>query len=163
MIILSYHVFTVSPKEYEFSRTYKQFVNDLETKIFDLVTIDDARRCMIRACHILKKKNFRAKLFIPTSLVGTPGYCTWDQLRKLSKYHDIENHSHSHENLTELDNDTIFHNIHKASLIIEKETGKAPRYFVPPFNKTNKHVDNIAEKLELQILKDRIDMTNIME
>lgn len=162
MIVLSYHQFTEEPSDYLFSRTYRQFAEDLTTKEFDLITIDDGNKSQIKACRLLKLMGIRAKLFIPTSLIGTPGYCTWDELRELSKHHDIENHSHSHENLTELDNDSIYHNIHKASLVIEQEIGRKPTHFVPPFNKSNKHVENIAEKLGLTMIKDRIDVTNQM-
>src|SRR5262245_10953159 len=97
-IILSYHVFGDKHSDYKFSRTYNQFWHDINKKIYDEIHIDDRKVCTIKVCEYLREVNRRAKLFVCTSLIGTEGYCTWDDLRALSKYHDIENHGTWHRN-----------------------------------------------------------------
>lgn len=160
LIVLSYHEFYEQPNEYAYSRTYAQFREDLDTKVFDLITIDDGHIGCLKACEMMRQRNIRAILFIPTSLMGQGKYLSWSQIDYLSRFHIIGNHSHHHVNLTELSNDEIQEEVLTASMIIEKHTGKRPRFFVPPFNKSNKHVGNIAEKFELQIIKNRVDILN---
>lgn len=160
LIVLSYHRFTAEDHPYPFSRTYKQFRNDLQTKDFDWITIDDGHASIIKACKMMQDSNIRAKLFIATSLIGAPGYCTWDDLWKLSKFHDIENHSHNHQILTELDSKTIYWNISKAVREIKRHIRVRPRYFVPPYNTADSRVESIVRHLGLQMVKDRIDIRN---
>lgn len=163
LTVLSYHKFVHEYEEppYRFSRTYGQFGHDITKKIFDMITIDDGMSCQIKACAMLTKNNIRAKLFICTSLVGTPGYCTWEELKELSKYHDIENHSHNHKNHTEKDKMWQFGSIHTAQQIISDKIGKAPRFFVAPYNQYNQDTDDIVFQLQLQSIKGRINMLNI--
>lgn len=160
LIVLSYHRFTEQDDDYPFSRTYKQFAHDLGTKDFDWITIDDGQECMIKACAMMQEKNIRAKLFIPTSLVGLPGYCTWDEIWKLSKYHDICNHSHEHVRLTEIPLLDVDSNIKTSSTLIKSFTGAAPRWFVPPWNMFNPDIERIAGKYGMQLVKNRINIKN---
>lgn len=161
LIVLSYHEFYEEFDDYQFSRIYSKFRNDLETKIFDFITIDDAHYSSMKAFYMMKERNIRGLLFVPTALVSTSEkYLSWSQINQISKHHDIGNHSHRHIDLRNLTNDQIQEEILTANSLIEKHTGKRPRFFVPPFNKTNKHVDNIAEKLNLQIIRNRIDILN---
>lgn len=160
LIVLSYHRFTKEPDAYQFSRTLQQFRNDLDRKVFDWITIDDAHGSILQVNPTMVARNIRAKLFVSTSLVGTPGYCTWDDLRDLSEYHDIENHSHSHENLAELTAEQIKFNIEKANIIIAREIEKPCRYFVPPYNKSSQIVEEAASALGLQLVRNRIDILN---
>lgn len=160
LTVLSYHEFYDQENKYAYSRTFKQFRNDLDTKIYDLITLDDGHIGCLKACEMMRMNNIRAMLLIPTSLMGQNKYLSWPQINYLSKFHIIGNHSHHHVNLTELSNDEIQEEMLTANMIIEKHTGKRPRFFVPPFNKSNKHVDNIALKFGLQIIKNRVDILN---
>lgn len=108
-------------------------------------------------------QNIRAKIFVSTALIGTPGYCTWKDLIQIADYHDIENHSHEHVNLQELSYKDVAYNIHMANEIIEKHIGKRPRYFVPPFNKWDDNVKEISDKLGLTLIHSRIDILNTTE
>ncbi len=159
-IVLSYHIFGNKPSEYRFSRTYDQLWHDARKKIYDEITIDDGRKCSIHACEILRELNRRAKLFISPSLVGRGGYCTWDELRTLSEFHDIENHSMWHKDHTKESADWQYESIVTAQRILEEEIGRAPRYFVAPFNQYDGDTDSIIEELGLMSLKDRINMLN---
>ena len=143
-----------------FIRTYEQFAHDLKTKVFDWITIDDGHESINHIYHLLHACNHRAKMFIPTSLMDTPGYCSWKDLIQIADYHDIENHSHQHVNLQELSYKDVEYNIAMANEIIEKRLGRKPRYFVPPFNKWDANVKEICDKLELTIVTDRYDILN---
>jgi len=158
--ILSYHKFTDKPDEYPFSRTYDQFTHDLEKKIFDWITIDDGMKCMVKACDILRSFNIRGKLFVCTSLIGTAGYCTWKELKYLSRFHDIENHSHRHLYLTSLDYDRQEDQISNANSLITQQIERRPRFFVPPYNAFNEDTELACENYGLILLKDRITIKN---
>lgn len=158
--VLSYHRFTEQAHDYAFSRTYKQFAGDLVRLDFDWITIDDGHQSMIKACAMMQEKNIRAKLFVSTQLIGQAGYCTWGDLWKLSKFHDIENHSHAHVKLTELSDEDIFGNIEHASYIIKGETGRQPRYFAAPWNQWDVRVEKAATELKLHGVRERIDIKN---
>ncbi len=159
--ILSYHKFVDKPDDYRFSRTYNQFAHDIDKKIYDLITIDDGMKCMIKACDMLKRSNRRAKLFICTSLIGLEGYCTWDEVRTLSRWHDIENHSNLHLKHTEQSYEWQYGQIKTAQQILTHEIGRAPRYFVAPYNQYNTETDMIAEELGLICMKGRENILNI--
>jgi peptidoglycan/xylan/chitin deacetylase (PgdA/CDA1 family) len=161
LIVLSYHRFVEQESDYRFSRTYSQFGQDISKIVYDWITIDDGMRCMIKACDMLRYCNIRAKLFICTGLVGQPGYCTWDELKELSKYHDIENHSHIHKIHSRWPNEEIFKSIETASDLILKHIGRKPRYFVPPYNTFDDDTLGICQDLELTLVRNRINILNI--
>jgi peptidoglycan/xylan/chitin deacetylase (PgdA/CDA1 family) len=158
--ILSYHRFGEQESDYPFSRTYKQFAHDLGTKDFDWISIDDGMKSIIKACEMMREKNFRAKLFISTALVGTAGYCDWDDIWKLSRYHDIENHSHEHVILTGLKDEEVLWNIATANALIKKAVGRQPGYFVPPWNTYDEVTRAIAQEQGLQLVHSRMDILN---
>lgn len=161
LIILSYHKFVEEPSDYRFSRTYDQFYHDIRKKVYDMVTIDDGMRCQIQACDMLRAINVRAKLFICTSLVGTEGYCTWDELRELSKWHDIENHSHEHIDLTKIEYREVYRQIGDATKLIGDNIGKRARYFVPPWNYWNGDVEKATYMVGVQLITNRENILNI--
>lgn len=161
LIVLSYHKFVDKESEYRFSRTYEQFGHDISKKVYDWITIDDGMKCMIKACDMMRYCNIRAKLFICTTLVGQPGYCTWDELRELSKYHDIENHGHVHEWHSKLTPAEIQKSISTANSIIKQEVHRAPRYFVPPYNDFDRRVQAACNKIDLILVKNRQTILNI--
>lgn len=161
LIILSYHQFVEEPKDYRFSRTYDQFYHDIRKKIFDIVTIDDGMSCQIKACDMLRGMNIRAKLFTCTSLIGTEGYCTWEELKELSRWHDIENHGNVHKDHSLATYSLIYESIYTAQQRITENIGRAPRYFVPPYNQYNGNVKEVCGKLGLQLVTDRENILNI--
>jgi len=161
LIILSYHRFVINESDYRFSRTYEQFSHDITKKVYDWITIDDGRSDMIAACEMMRHCNIRAKLFISTELIGHPGYCTWDQLKELSRFHDIESHGNDHRIHPQLSLSEIVNSIHTSCDIIEREIGKRPRYFVAPYNTYNQVMDKIIERANLISLKNRVNILNI--
>lgn len=160
LTVLSYHEFYTEPNEYAYSRTYARFREDLNTKLFDLITIDDGHIGCLKAFEMMRQKNIRGILFVPSSLMGQGKYLSWSQINHISKHHEIGNHSHHHVNLQELTPAQIQEEILTCNSLIEKHTGKRPRFFVPPFNRSNKHIDNLADKFGLQIIRNRVDIIN---
>lgn len=161
LIVLSYHRFVEEPSDYRFSRTYAQFGQDISKMRYDWITIDDGMSCMIKACEMLRYCNIRAKLFICTSLVGLPGYCTWGELKELSKYHDIENHSHIHKVHTRWPFDEVYKSIEFANDLILQYIGRKPRYFVPPYNTFGDDTVEVCRLLDLTLVGNRINILNI--
>jgi peptidoglycan/xylan/chitin deacetylase (PgdA/CDA1 family) len=160
LIVLSYHRFYPEDNTYPFSRTYKQFRNDLDTKDFDWITIDDGHASIIKSCKMMQESNIRAKLFINPGLIGKENYCTWNEIWALSKYHDIENHSHDHLRLVTLEDDEIVEQIQKAQEAIKEHIGRYPRFFVPPWNSYDNRVEAIVKDIGLQMVKDRVTIKN---
>lgn len=160
-IILSYHRFVEQESDYRFSRTYEQFSHDIRKKKYDLITIDDGMKCQIRACEMLTAEGIRAKLFTCTSLIGLPGYCTWEDMRELAKYHDIENHSHLHEWHDKMNQYEVADSIAMAQREIMRETAIRPKYFVAPYNKHTDATDVTCSIIGLIPLKNRINILNI--
>lgn len=160
-IVLNYHRFTTEEDEYIFSRTYKQFNNDLASKDFDLITVDDGHRSVLKAAKMMELSNVRAKLFINPGTIDTPGHCSWSEIKELARYHDIENHSLDHLRLVTMDDKEIFSQIWEAQEIIAAKVGRRPRFFVPPWNHYDNRVEGICEELGLQILRKRFTIKNI--
>jgi peptidoglycan/xylan/chitin deacetylase (PgdA/CDA1 family) len=159
LIILSYHRFTDKYDEYVFSRTYDQFWHDIRKKTYDWITMDDGMSCNFKACEMMREVNQRAKLFVCTSLIGKPGYLTWEQLDKLSKHHNIECHSHNHVDHTKLEPPEIMESIEECATALEVR-GYKPRYFVAPYNLYNDSVEACARLCNLMPLIDRITIKN---
>lgn len=109
----------------------------------------------------MREQNIRAKIFACTDLIGQPGYCTWDDLRRLSKFHDIENHGAVHKDHSLAKYEKQFESIEQAQKRITRYTGKSPRYFVPPYNQYNADTEMAALKLGLILVKDRVNVLNI--
>jgi peptidoglycan/xylan/chitin deacetylase (PgdA/CDA1 family) len=114
----------------------------------------------MKAFQMMQWYNHRGILFVSTSLIGQDRYLTWPQINLISQHHEIGNHSHNHVNLQTLSPEQLQEEIITANSLIQKHTGKRPRFFVPPFNKYNNHIDNVAEKFGLQIIKNRVDILN---
>jgi peptidoglycan/xylan/chitin deacetylase (PgdA/CDA1 family) len=161
LTVLTYHKFTEQDNDYVFSRTYKQFANDLIQKDFDWITMDDGHNSIIKACAMMREKNFRAKVFISTNLIGEQGYCTEEEIWKLSRFHYIESHSHEHKKLTELSFEEVLQNITESVKIIKAITGRIPRYFAAPWNQFNREIEYLINSNGMQLMKHRIDIKNI--
>lgn len=160
MTVLSYHKFVEEPSAYPFSRTYEQFSHDIRKKQFDLITIDDCHRSQIRACFMMTDWGIRAKLFCCTSLIGQGSFCTWDDLRMLSKHHDIECHGLTHEYHNRMFLSDVTKSIKLSTQEIADQIGRRPTHFVAPYNNYNLMVDWAAKWQKLETIKDRVDIRN---
>ena len=106
----------------------------LEKKI--LITIDDAFSSFYEiAWPYLKEKKIPFILFVSTKTIGGSGYMTWDQIIELEKENTvyIGNHSHTHNYLVELKNDTFIQDISTAIKTFNNKLGYNPIFFSYPF------------------------------
>lgn len=135
-------------------------MEDLNSKTYDWITIDDGHKSCLTVSKMIKDRNIRAKFFISTSRIGMENHCTWRDIRSIAEFHDIENHGHDHVNLTLLPYSEIETNITTANNMIRDRIGRVPRYFVPPYNKWDSRVKDICGKLNLILVSNRIDILN---
>ncbi len=160
LTVWSYHKFGEAASEYEFSRTYKEFIEDINTGVFDWITLDDGHSSQFMASEILRDHNLRAKIGIISSLVGTGNYMSWDELKELSEHHDIVNHSHDHPNFLELNETERAYQIEKCNDEMMKHLGIKPRWFIPPFNKSDEKLEYLVSTYGMQLIKNRRTITN---
>ncbi len=61
------------------------------------LTFDDGDADNFAAAELLRQQGLHATFFIPSGLVGTPGYMTWDELKQLQQDgNEIGGHSLDH-------------------------------------------------------------------
>jgi len=109
-------------------------ITKVEKKI--LITIDDAFSSFYKiAWPYLKEEKIPFILFVSTAAIGKSGYMTWDQIKELERENIvyIGNHSHTHDYLVDLKNDTFVKDINTASSIFIKNLGYNPIFFSYPF------------------------------
>ena len=76
------------------------------------LTFDDGDADNFSASPILKEYGLHATFYIPSGLVGTDGYMSWDQLQTLQgDGNEIGGHTLSHQKVEGLDAETLKHQI----------------------------------------------------
>jgi peptidoglycan/xylan/chitin deacetylase (PgdA/CDA1 family) len=76
------------------------------------LTFDDGNADNFDAASVLDQHNLRATWYIPSGLVGTPGYMSWDQLQALQAAgHEIGGHSLDHARLDGLPSAELQHQV----------------------------------------------------
>ena len=98
---------------------------------------------------VLREYGFTATFFVITGFLDTarPGYITWDQAREmLEGGMDIEPHSKSHPDLSELDYDALVYQIVGSIESVEANTGHRPRFFAYP---SGRYDDRVSEVLRM--------------
>lgn len=76
------------------------------------LTFDDATADQYSARYILLRHRMRATFYVPSGLIGTASFLTWEQVRRLAADgHEIGGHTLSHTVLTKLPADEQRHQI----------------------------------------------------
>jgi len=99
-----------------------------------VICFDDGWKSQLNASEILDTFGFKATFAIVASYASNryPGYMSWNEIRALrDKGNDIECHSFSHVDLTNLSSDGLFEEIVKSKQMCEAE-GFSPELFVYP-------------------------------
>ena len=99
-----------------------------------VITFDDGKQSVYtHAFAILKKYNYPAIVFLPTELIGTPGYVTWPQVREMMA-HNISFGSHTKNQvyLPDFSEDRQREEIAGSKKILEKQLGVPMEYFSYP-------------------------------
>ena len=118
-----------------------------------LLTIDDGFKSFYsEAWPVLKEKKIPFILFVSTEPVGKNGYMTWDEIKEIDKFDFtmIGHHSHTHEYLIDMTNESFIDDIEKANKIFLKEIGYVPTIFSYPFGEYSKFMkDYISQNFKL--------------
>lgn len=99
---------------------------------------------------ILKHEKVRATFFVIGREVAAHQEIT---RRIVNEGHEIENHTFSHPG-REISERDLIRDLKRASAIIQKVTGKNPRYFHPSFGKGN--LEEVGKRIGLKIVKPTI-------
>lgn len=115
---------------------YDYFVNKkpIPEKSIVLTFDDGYRDNYINAYPILKKYNFKAAIFVITDMVDKESfYLTSNQLKELQKNGiDIESHTATHENLSELSFDAQLKELNTSKNYLENLLSKKIKYLAYP-------------------------------
>ncbi|MEW6709158.1 MAG: polysaccharide deacetylase family protein, partial [Candidatus Riflebacteria bacterium] len=71
--------------------------------------------------------------------------------------HEIGNHSYNHKNLAHLSEELVRQQIGRTNSIVEKITGKKPRFLRPPYGALNKQLIRICQNENMSIMLWTID------
>jgi len=100
-----------------------------------VICFDDGWKSQLNASEVLDTFGFKATFAIVTSYASNnyPGYMTWSEIRGLrDKGNDIECHSYSHIDLTNLSSDGLNQEIVQSKQTFQDEGFSAPELFVYP-------------------------------
>ncbi len=110
-----------------------------------VITIDDAYKTFYEhAFPILKAQKIPFTLFVYTDAVNNKykDYMTWEQVKEVSKYGEVQLHSHAHKDLTKLTADELKKDTAEGVSSFEKNMGYKPKFYAIPFGVYNLAVKN---------------------
>ncbi len=127
-----------------------RFPNSPPKKI--MITFDDGYTsdCLV-AMPLLKKYGFSAMFFVTAGLVGTSGYMTRNQVRKLCDAGmSVQSHSFNHVFLPQLPEEKIIEELKKSKAVLEEITGREVAYLSVPGGRISQPVIDVAKRLGYQ-------------
>jgi peptidoglycan/xylan/chitin deacetylase (PgdA/CDA1 family) len=101
-----------------------------------ILTFDDGYKDFyFNAYPILRRYNIQATVFIPTGLMGTSYYLTWDQIKEMqgSGIIHFEAHSVSHANLAGMSGEALKVQIEESKKQLEAQIGVPVNFFAYPY------------------------------
>ena len=101
------------------------------------LTFDDATADFYTEVYpLLQKLQLRALLAVPVNLIGTSGYCTWDQLREMKEV-EMASHSLNHVDLRWVDytNEVI-----DSKKELERQLSREIKTFVYPYGRYSREL-----------------------
>lgn len=104
------------------------------------LTFDDGFICFyLYAFPILKQFNIKSTLFVITDYVGTPGYCTKEQLLEMkeSGIVDIQAHTKTHPHLAWLSADEMYSQMNDCNTYLKNELGIDSTMICYPYGSYN--------------------------
>lgn len=114
-----------------------------------ILTFDDGYiDFYLNAFPILQKYNFKAVSFIPTGLIGTSYYMSWNQIKELdsSNLISFQAHSINHPNLASLNNDQLNFQIKESKKTLESQLNKPVNTFAYPYGTSNQLVQQAVKE-----------------
>ncbi len=115
----------------EFAKCVTSKKNPPENSV--VITFDDGYKDnFTNAYPVLKKYNAHATIFLITGLIGSKGFLTWDEIKKMVGVVDFGAHTVEHHILTSMPLGKAKQEIIKSKRGIEKKTGKSVTAFSYP-------------------------------
>lgn len=112
-----------------------------------VITFDDGNASdYLLAFPILRRLNIRCIFFVITSLIGEPGYLSWDNLREMNAAGMIiGSHSHTHKDMRQLSINETIYEMTQSKNILEKNLGIDVVNFSFPYGFCNLALKNLAK------------------
>lgn len=115
-----------------------------------VITFDDGYiDFYANAYPTLKKYAFHAVSFIPTGLIGSGGYMSWDNIRELQKSGlvSFEGHTISHAYLPKLSTQQLTKELRDSKNTLQSQTGTVVNFIAYPFGASNSTVTKVAQSV----------------
>ena len=109
------------------------------------LTIDDTYKSFYQnGLKLFKEYNYSFTLFVYVEATENRygDFMTWDELKEVKKYGEVELHSYSHPSLIKLSNEDIAKDTQKAINIFEKNMGYKAKIYSYPFGEYDDRVKN---------------------
>ena len=112
-----------------------------------VLTFDDGKEdALTRVLPALQRRGMRAAFFIPTALVGQPGYLTWDGVRALrAAGMEIGSHSVDHARLADLSDEQVRGQLVESKRALEAQLHAPVDLLAYPYNSVRRRVRDAAE------------------
>lgn len=114
------------------------------------LTFDDGFICFyLYAFPILKQFNVKSTLFVITDYVGTPGYCTKEQLLEMkeSGIVDIQAHTKTHPHLAWLSVQEMYNQMNDCNTYLKEQLGIDSTMICYPYGSYNANTIEQAKKI----------------
>lgn len=127
------------------------------------ITFDDGYDDILQILPMLDEHRIKITVFVPTAFIGKTNY--WDNfLLKHKRRHlseeqikqlaaagvEFGSHSHSHCDLSRLNDDAIEEELRRSKNVLEGLTGREVKYVAYPFGRNDRRVSAIARRLGYQ-------------
>jgi len=116
------------------------------------ITFDDGWADNLEVAYPeLARRGWPATVFIATSLLDRRPYLLLDEIPRLPRLGvEIENHSHSHRDLTGVGPAEIRDDLSECSRRIDDLTGRRPRFFCYPYGRYSRMVRDAVQQAGLE-------------
>lgn len=114
-----------------------------------IITFDDGYiDLFVNAYPILLKHQLRAVAFIPTGLIGTSYYASWDQLSQMqaSGLFSFQSHSVTHANLASLSEEKLMYELNESKKTLEGKFGIPVNSIAYPYGISDPLVWEVTKK-----------------
>lgn len=118
-----------------------------------VLTFDDGKEdALSRVLPALQNRSMRAVFFIPTALVGQPGYLTWDGVRALAAAGmEIGSHGATHARLADLPDDRVREELVQSKRVLEEQLHAPVDLLAYPYNSVRARIRDAAKAAGFRI------------
>lgn len=127
----------------EFAKNLQQNLLQREVGMKVALTFDDGPKAELteRVLDVLAKHKAKATFYIlGRSIAGNEEILK----RQVAEGHELGNHSWTHDNLTEISQEQLQHEIHHTQEVIKNITGVTPKTLRPPYGAYNANVAHVS-------------------